>query len=335
MKSINIDDIKLTKKLGSGMFGTTYLGLYKNKKYAVKIEKISEKDLEYNLVCRDWRDIEFSENFANGYPEQFIYLYKYDLINNCKHIQEYATGEIPKHLPEEVIKKLEEKQKSNYCIRKVYSLLDTTFSNIYDELTKEQFYSFIGQIAYIHLLLKQNNYTHNDFHGQNAGILFVKKDKKLDILNYNFPTFGIQCKAIDYGMVLNNKYKMNQNEKKIHKQYKTEEIDRLIRRLIYFEDNKNFNKLITSDKDINLLNETKKHFLFKSTKDLCKDIKNRFLIFQILYPEEFQKIFLKDKFENTSYPKCKIDLVDFIYILNNNSNSKNIINLCYNKLINK
>jgi hypothetical protein len=74
-------------------------------------------------------------------------------------------------------------------------LLNTTFSNIYNELTKQQFYSFMGQIAYIHLLLKQNHYTHNDFHGENTGILFVKNNKKVDILNYKFPTFGIQCKA--------------------------------------------------------------------------------------------------------------------------------------------
>ena len=84
---MDINKFKLDKKLGSGMFGTTYLAFYKNKKYALKIEKISEKDITFDLSLRDRRDIEFSENFANNYPEQFIYLYKYDLINDCAVIK--------------------------------------------------------------------------------------------------------------------------------------------------------------------------------------------------------------------------------------------------------
>ncbi len=325
---MDIDKFKLDKKLGSGMFGTTYLATWKNKKYALKIEKISEKDLTHDLSSRDWRDIEFSENFANNYPEQFIYLYKYDLINDCKHIQEYPTGDIPQHLPKDVIDILKEKQASKYCIRKVYSLIDTTFSKAYNTFTKEQFYSFLGQMAYINLLLKKSGYTHNDLHGENVGVLYVNKNKKLDILGYKFPTFGVQFKAIDYGMIMNDKYILNKDEKKMHNYYKNEELSRLIRRMVVFEGK----KLITSDKDAELLKDVKKHFLFKTTKDLSEDIDDRFIIFQILYPEEFQKMYLKEKFVKTIYPEFKIDLVDFIYILKNKNNMQNIIKLCYKKL---
>ena len=181
---MNIDNFKLIKKLGSGMVGTTYLSEYNKKKYALKIEKISEKNLEPNLSTRDWRDIEFSKNFANKYPDQFIFLYKYDIIKDCLHVQEYPDNKIPEYLPKDVIKSLQDKQKSNYCIRKVYSLIDDNFSKINNTLSKEQFYSFIGQISYIYLLLQKNGYTHNNFHGGNIGALYVDKNKKLDILNY-------------------------------------------------------------------------------------------------------------------------------------------------------
>jgi len=127
---------------------------------------------------------------------------------------------------------------------------------------------------------------------------------------------------------------MTKEEKAMHKSNKINEINRLIKRMIFFENNKNFSKLISADKDLNLLSKVKKHPLFLTTSKLCNKIEDRFLIFQILYAEKFQKMYLKNNFIKTSYPKCKIDLVDFIYILNNKSNSKNIIKLFYNKLVN-
>jgi serine/threonine protein kinase len=327
---MNIDNFKLQKKLGAGMVGTTYLAEYKNKKYALKIEKISEKNLKKNLSTRDWRDIEFSETFANKYPDQFIYLYTYDIINNCSHIQEYPDNKIPSYLPKYVIKLLKEKQQSNYCIRKVYSLIDNNFSSISKSLTKEQYYSFMGQISYIYLLLQKYGYTHNDLHGENIGVSYVNKNKKIDILKYKFPTLGIQYKALDFGMVMHDKYQMNKEEKIMHKFHKTDEINRVIRKLVSFENS----KLITSDKNINVFNQIKKHFLFKTTGQFLNDIDDRFILFQILYPEEFQKIYYKDNFEKTKYPILKIDLIDFIYILKNKNNPKKIIKLCYNKLKN-
>ena len=329
---MDINELKLGKKLGSGMFGTTYLAEYKNKSYAVKIEKIAEKNINYDLKVQDWREIEFSESFANNYPEQFIYLYAYDIINDCKHIQEYTNNEIPKHLPKQVIKRLEEKQASSLCIRKVYSLIDSTFSKIYKTITKEQFYSCIIQISYIAYLMKNAGYTHNDLHGENLGVLYVDEKKKINIFGNQISTFGLQFKAIDFGNVLNSKYKLNKEETKIHKLYITDEINRLVRRMVSFDNADMPAKLVTPEKSLELFTEIKKHFLFKTTKDLSKNLENRFLIFQVLYPDEFQKIYLKNKYKTTVYPNLKIDLVDFIFLLNNVSNYKKIIKLCSNKL---
>jgi serine/threonine protein kinase len=46
--NIDFNDIKIIKKLGSGVYGTTYLILYNNTKYALKIQHILPKDKNKN-----------------------------------------------------------------------------------------------------------------------------------------------------------------------------------------------------------------------------------------------------------------------------------------------
>jgi len=74
------------------MIGTVFLAKYKNKKYALKIEHILEADLKKSSSSQIWREIFFSTKFANKYPEQFIKLYSYDIIDNCTHKQEYSMN---------------------------------------------------------------------------------------------------------------------------------------------------------------------------------------------------------------------------------------------------
>jgi hypothetical protein len=269
------------------------------------------------------------------YNHFYTFLYVFISTSSLPHSQEYPNNKIPQHLPPDVIARLEEKQKSKYCIRKVYSLIDNTFSKIYNTISKEQFYSCLAQVAYIVLLMKEAGYTHNDLHGENIGVLYVDKNKKLNILENSIPTFGLQFKAIDFGNVLHPKYKLTASEKKLYKFYTGNELDRLIRRLVSFESKDLPAKLIIPDRFPELFSQIKKHFLFKTTQDLSNKLTNRFIIFQVLYPDEFQKVYLKDKYIKFVYPTLKIDLVDFIFLLNNVSNYKKIIKLCAEKLSNK
>ena len=75
--------------------------------------------------------------------------------------------------------------------------------------------------------------------------------------------------------------------------------------------------MLTSDKDPKLFKEIQNHFLFKSTENFLTDKEDRYILFQIFHPEEFQKLLLKDKFKKTNYPVLKVDLIDFIYMLRN------------------
>ena len=77
-KKTSIDKYKIIKELGNGMVGTTWLVTLNKKKYALKIEKISEENLEFNTKYPEWREIDFSEKFGNNYPEQFVKLIQYN-----------------------------------------------------------------------------------------------------------------------------------------------------------------------------------------------------------------------------------------------------------------
>jgi len=331
---MDINKLKIEKKLGSGMAGAVFLvsSTKKNEKkeYALKIEKISEKYIDSNLKSRDWREIEFSINFANKYPEQFIYLYKYDIIKNCKHIQQNEELNYIEHLkklPLEAQKYFIEKNKSNYCVRKIYSLVDDNLHNIFDTLTKKQIYSMIAQISYILYLMKQNGYTHNDLHTQNIGVKKTSK-KYLSILGNKIPIIEYQYKAIDFGMVLHKKYKLNKNEKELFEDNKKNEINRLLKKLVTIEKNDKIKKLINIEDNPMLLKKFIKSDDYYLVKDYGINDIDRFFIYQILYPENAQKMILGKDYTVTYKINFRCDLVDILYFFNNKLDLPKIIKFC-------
>jgi hypothetical protein len=323
---MDINKATILKKLGNGMAGITYLIKLKNKEYALKIEKIPEKyALKKNLNSREWRDIDFSLTFANNYPEQFTVLYKYDIINDCKHIQEF-----PKDLntfSTHVQKIFIEKNNSKYCIRKVYSLIDTILNDIIDSFTKPQFYSMMAQLTYIIHLMRENGYTHNDLHSKNIGI--VKTNKKyLTILNNKIPLLGYQYKAIDYEMILHKKYKMDKVEKEMHKDSTLNEINRLLKKVVTFEKNDKIKKIFTSEREGKWFNKFINSDDYFLVKELGINDDDRFLIYQILFPDNAQKMFFGKDYTRTYKPVMRFDLIDILYFFNNKLNLPNIIKYC-------
>ena len=77
-----INKYKIIKKIKSGGQGSVFLTKYNNKKYALKIEKIIEKDITKNLGSIYWREIEFTTYMNKKYPNLFLKLYAHDIVNN-------------------------------------------------------------------------------------------------------------------------------------------------------------------------------------------------------------------------------------------------------------
>lgn len=325
----NLDKCDIIRELGRGMVGTTYLVKLNSNNYALKIEKIPESHAldKFNTKYAEWREIEFSEKFGNRYPEQFIKLYAYDVINDC----DFDNGTDPSHLPEEVQKRLSDKFNSTYCIRKLYSLVDTDLSKIIKTLNRKQIYSLVIQRTHIIWLLSTAGYSHNDLHMGNIGVIYTKK-KCINILNnkISIPTYGNIFVALDFGNLTNSSWELSSYEKK----FKSGDVLRIITSLINYK-----NKFMRNDKPSN------KIFSFKNlSNDVVKKIKKtkewidmngglkksndsdyKIVLFQVLYPKIFQEILLGDDFVEVNELEYLIDLKDIIYFITHKSNLKKII----------
>ncbi len=182
------NNIKIIKELGSGTFGTTYLAKYRNKKYALKIEKISKSNVKKSFKNKIWRELDLFNYISKLKPSDkdfFVKLHAYDI------------------------------EKSNNNQLSVKYLIDylgeTTLDKYYynHNLTMKQKISFILQIAKMMLILHKEGYSHNDLH-VGTNIMVIKSKKKyFTINNCKIPFYGKQLVAIDYGEVSHKKFGIN------------------------------------------------------------------------------------------------------------------------------
>lgn len=330
IRKICMNDINIIKKLGSGMAGSVYLANSNGKECALKIEKISDNKIEHNLKYEEWREIEFSENFANNFPDQFITLYGYDIIPNC--VYEY-TDDYRDHLqklPENVKNRFLEKEKGNHCIRKLYSLVDSNIKKPIDKFTKQQLYSAITQMCCICYLMQKHGYTHNDLHSGNIGVLLTS-NKYVNILDKKVKSFGIHIFALDFGNVLHEKYGLNDEEIMRHHYNLKHDIDRFVKKLVSIEKNEYFNKLINWNDNTEIFKLFLKSDYYKMTKQFSPNKYDRLLLFQVLYPEAFQKMYLKEKYVKTYQVSLLCDKDDFLFLFKNKKKLKKCIKYFANK----
>lgn len=151
------------------------------------------------------------------YPDQFITLYCYEIIPKCdfqhKLPEEFAYKQtlasvdvyrrpLPDvfHFPN---KKAEDRwktiQKSPYCVKMVYDLLDHELGDMNMKMETKKLYSLLAQLSYIVYLFEKLGYIHNDLHFGNIMYKTVPKNTTIKIFNHQVPTYGYLYKVIDYG----------------------------------------------------------------------------------------------------------------------------------------
>lgn len=337
----NLNDCKIIKELGHGIFGTTYLVELNSNQYALKIEKISNESLtnENDSKYVEWREIDFSFQFGNYYPEQFIKLYSYDVIDNCNYVNP-SPIDISSQMPQDVQKRIEDKNNSMHCIRKLYSLVDTTLNTMINDLNKNQIYSMVIQNLNIIWLLDTNGYTHNDLHGGNIGVIYTNQEY-VNVLDNQIPipTFGNIFVALDFGNMTKNSPDELNHEGRIRDTMKI--ISRLVKYQNKFVLEDNLGKTFQTNKLIKVSQIDKKKITkmrkTKQWKKMCSEIKlnsrtikpmeldDKIILFQMLYSMKFQKILLGEQYTELNNLVYKMEIKNIIYFIKNKNDLRKMI----------
>lgn len=326
-----MDNIKIIRKIGAGMLANVYICSLESHNYALKVEKIATDCLKYNLSFQEWREVEFSQNFANSYPNQFITLCDYKVCLADDTAKQYIMKKSYSHYIKD---KLTKKNDSSHCMKKLYSLVDDNLKNVIDEFSNKQIYTTIAQVAYICFLLQSHGYTHGDLHLSNIGVIRTD-DEHVKIFDKKVKTYGIHIKAIDFGVVLHEKYDLDEDDICAHKYSLVNEINRFLIRLVMFDDKSDptdpiylptqITKIVSWSDEPKVFDEFVKHPDYKLVKTIGINPYDRFFLYQILYPEKFQKMYLKDRYIRTSEPSFRCDLDDILYCFKNKLDLKKII----------
>ncbi len=209
--TINFDEIEIIKELGLGVNGTTYLVKYKNKEYVLKVQHILEEYLKIDYSKQLWRELDtFSYIDTLKKEDQFFFakLYGYSIYDKCTHIQKRNFKKI-----NESMKKIDQ---SEWCVKFLMDFKGSTTLNDFlktKKLSRGQIFSIMIQICKIIYLLYEGGYSHNDLHLSNIMITSTN-DKTFNFMDKIIPYNGYQISAIDYGLILNIKYKINYKEEK-------------------------------------------------------------------------------------------------------------------------
>lgn len=327
---VMLSKYSIIQELGYGMFATVYkIETPNKKKYALKIQHVKKSDL--NPKSSVWSEINFSINFANKYPIQFIKLYEYDFIDKCNIKQKYSFN--VSQFPLSLQKKFAQVNSSPYCVRMVYDLVDGNLYELDGKLSVPQIYSMIIQLTYTIQLLHSANYVHGDIHNRNIGWVKTGKTTKIKLGKLNIPTYGYIFKLIDYGMVMNSSNKMTKKEKVEFANNFENELVLLVHFMVdtaiydYINENKidvDFNADYEKFKKTRYYNLIRKYSINKYIQ---------MFLFDILFPDQYQSIAFSEYYTKTIPRKLFIPFEDIEYFILNYKTPNLIIKYFKNKLI--
>ena len=319
-------EYNIIKTLGKGQEGTVYQISINGINYALKIEHILQEHIKYSKYSPVWREINFCRKVANKYPDYFINLIDFEIIDSCDHKQYNNLKGLNAERRDKIIKR----NASSYCVKKIYTLIDTTLREIQHTLNIKQLYSFIIQMFYIFYILHKYKYIHGDVHDGNIGVIKTNK-QYITIFDMKIPTFGYIYKLIDFGLVLKRSDVEKQNMNEFEHKYKIESSN-----IIYalarsdFWNYKLKKHLYIDWKQVyEKFTKTKEYNQFKNISD---DHFVQMFLFELLYIDKFRQLVIPNinkHFQVHLY----VDIKDIIFILENNNNHKKVIKYFYNKLI--
>jgi serine/threonine protein kinase len=313
---IKLDEYKILKELGYGYMGTVYLAEKDKEKYALKIEHVLESNIK-NKDSKIFRENRFYKNFANKYPQYFVTMKDFTIVDDCKHIQKYPYGNI-----DSLDNRMRQLSDSKYCTIRTLTLVDGSLASIINSLTLNEFYSAIIQIYFITNFLHKNKYVQGDASINNVGYIKTN-DKYIKLNNYMIPTFGYIYKLYDFGSVLHLtdttsiRFNFIKNEELL--KITSYLFENSIQYIDMFNENKYIKKIIESPE-------------FKEIQNILeKPIKNPLIyirMYEILNNIKFRELFNLpiEKSKQLNFYIPKEDIMFYIKEINNKNNIDKIIN---------
>jgi hypothetical protein len=331
-----MEDYKIEKFLSEGVMGKVYLVSKYGKKYAMKIEYLSSENDPYFQT-----ELKFVNEVAFKHPDHFMQLVDYDIVKNCKE----ESPPLPDYFSEEEKKYLLKLRSSGICVRKIYSLIDSTLHSLpIDKMSLEERYSMLIQLLYINYLIQSKGFVHGDFHHGNIGVINVDKDKTVKIFGKEIPTYGNQFVAIDYGGIL---HKDTLDKKRKYQQRNITELEHFTDMFII--DKRGIINGMISEKDfwdyikknnINLkgFEEEFKSVLSQPEIKVLKGITTeKYLLwdlYKLLFTKKFQQLVLGDSFKEKIQFMCFIPTADILFAYTNFQDDEILIKYFISRLEN-
>ena len=312
-----IKDLKLGSFIAAGYQGSVHEIFDEHRKrYAIKIIKVKEKYKEQSYEISAWREVDFANTVGNLYPNSFIYMYAYDVIDN---VDDFNYNRPKKHPNANLYNQL---KKSKYAVRIVYSYINDTLDKVIHSLSKEQLYSMIVQITFAIKVMHENGYTHNDLKLHNIGAKHTS-DKYVDLDdNLRVKTHGYIYKIIDYGGILHRKYDLSETSSKIHHNKMIKEVDFILYNLFRcdFKDKFFCGGIYPKDGTF------KECHVYKNIEHYTSVWDYQYYLFAILYPTQHQRFCTKNINHNTSDVKLLLPFKDILHYIKFKRNAGKIIN---------
>jgi serine/threonine protein kinase len=200
-------NVKIIKKLGSGMVGTVYLSIIDGKQAVTKIEKY---DGDLTTKSTFIRQIIFDENVAKFYPERFMTLVSTGIIYDCKFKQEFPKNFkkssqqscLSRDLDSKILK--EKSGAYNKCFILSYRpVLKYTFKKIYIKLTPSEKLKIFKHLETSLSIMHKKGFCHRDIHMENIMCDSTRNHWYL----------------IDYGLVSSDSFIKNLNDRQNFEYY--------------------------------------------------------------------------------------------------------------------
>ena len=279
-------NITLGKIIDKGMISTVYDCKYKNKNYIVKVEYVI-KDDTVNKNSQKQKEVEFSLKFANKYGEHFMELIHYFFQEDCTIDLKWDLNNAHKTWYKKVINKYKSIMNEHLCLYKVYTKMDVILNNVIDKLSILQIYSMLAQVSYAMNLLHKHNYIHGDLHSGNVGAMKTLKRATVKLGSVTIPTYGYQCKLIDFGMTLHKNDIKTKDDKERYALEMDDIYDEgLFYNLVTYIDYKgNY----SSDELIKIIKKTEEFKVIEKIHSKNRSIQHG--LYQSIYPDKLIELF--------------------------------------------